>query len=182
MKNNLKFIISILLIIIIIISCGNSKKQNFTEKTKNEKNYTDYEKGIINFEKGYWVYSKEYFLKVNSNDSNFKIAQEKIKICNEKIKEQEKEENIWLKSKAGKYYKFCQSKQQVVSKEDCERAATGEIWIGMNYWLLVAKMGNPNSINPSNYGKGNQYQYCWHNWSPSCYYDKDDDNLIDSWN
>lgn len=66
--------------------------------------------------------------------------------------------------------------------DDCQMLADNKIWIGMSYDMLVYKRGKPNSVNPSNYGYGTQYQYCWNNFTPSCFYDKNEDNLMDSYN
>jgi hypothetical protein len=65
---------------------------------------------------------------------------------------------------------------------DCTKVAAGKIWIGMSLDMLKAERGLPNSANPSNYGSGTQYQWCWHNYTPSCFYDNNDDGLIDSYN
>ena len=52
----------------------------------------------------------------------------------------------------------------------------------MTYDMLVFKYGKPDSANPSNYGSGNQMQYCWNNYHPSCFYDDNGDGKIDSYN
>jgi hypothetical protein len=53
----------------------------------------------------------------------------------------------------------------------------------MTYEMLVASLGSkPNSANPSNYGNGTSWQYCWWNTTPSCFYDNNDDGIIDSYN
>lgn len=65
---------------------------------------------------------------------------------------------------------------------DCERLANHRIWIGMTYDMLIAQRGKPNVVNPSNYGSGVSYQYCWRNWTPSCFYDNDGDGKIDAYN
>jgi hypothetical protein len=96
----------------------------------------------------------------------------------EKIAKQKAEKEIWDNSKAGK---LC-NKHTDWTKEECERLANGKIWIGMSYDMLTEKMGLPNSANPSNYGNGTDWQWCWHDYSPSCYYDHNDDGLVDSYN
>lgn len=88
------------------------------------------------------------------------------------------EERRWNKSKAGRI----QKKHPDWSREDCKRLAEGSIWVGMNYEMLKYKRGLPNSANPSNYGNGTSWQWCWHDWTPSCFYDNNDDGLIDSYN
>jgi len=90
------------------------------------------------------------------------------------LEEQEKYE----KTKAGKIWK----KHPWWSKEDCERIANKEYWIGMSYDMLVCERGQPNSKNPSNFGNGTSWQWCWHYLEPSCFYDENDDGNIDSYN
>ncbi|MFA6486041.1 MAG: hypothetical protein WCT40_01580 [Candidatus Magasanikbacteria bacterium] len=77
--------------------------------------------------------------------------------------------------------KLC-NKHRDWSYTDCTKVATGKIWIGMSLDMLKAERGLPNSANPSNYGSGTQYQWCWHNYTPSCFYDHNNDGLIDSYN
>src|SRR3989344_4925328 len=68
------------------------------------------------------------------------------------------------------------------SEKECEALADRKIWIGMTYDMLVYLRGKPNSINPSNYGRGTQYQYCWHDYKPSCFYDRNEDDIMDAYN
>ncbi|HNW71678.1 MAG TPA: hypothetical protein PKZ36_00290 [Candidatus Paceibacterota bacterium] len=84
----------------------------------------------------------------------------------------------WELTPAGK---LCE-KHTTWKKEDCDRLADERIWIGMTYEMLVYLNGKPDSANPSNYGNGIKYQYCWHDNTPSCYYDTDNDGVIDSYN
>jgi hypothetical protein len=58
----------------------------------------------------------------------------------------------------------------------------GEVWIGMSYDMLVYANGKPEHTNVSNYGSGNRYQYCWTSNRPSCFYDNNNDGVIDSFN
>ena len=89
------------------------------------------------------------------------------------------EEAVFMKTKAGRIYK----KHPEWSREDCQRLADNDIWIGMGINMLKYKRGLPNSANPSNYGTGvTQWQWCWTDWTPSCFYDNDGDGLIDSYN
>lgn len=67
-------------------------------------------------------------------------------------------------------------------KEDCDMVAAEQVWVGMTYEMLVYQLGQPDTTNPSNYGSGIQYQYCWRNQSPSCFYDRDGDEVIDAYN
>lgn len=91
----------------------------------------------------------------------------------------EAEERQWFSSKAGKIFKSHPN----WSKEDCEKLANRQIWIGMHINMVKYLYGgSPDSANPSNYGNGNQWQWCWYEHSPSCFYDENDDGLVDSYN
>lgn len=81
------------------------------------------------------------------------------------------------KTKAGKI----QSKHPEWSKDDCERLANKQVWIGMDYDMLLYLRGKPNTVNTSNYGNGNEYQCCWEYYDISCFYMKSD-NIIYSYN
>ena len=83
----------------------------------------------------------------------------------------------WENSKAGKI----QKKHTNWSEEDCERVANNRIWIGMSIDMLKYERGTPNNANPSNYGNGRQWQWCWDDYSPSCFYGGDD-GIITSYN
>jgi uncharacterized membrane protein YvbJ len=87
------------------------------------------------------------------------------------------EEDKFLKTKAGKIYK----KHPTWSKEDCEDLANNKIWIGMEYDMVVYLRGKPNHINTSNYGSGSEYQACWDDYNPSCFY-FGEDRIITSYN
>lgn len=90
-----------------------------------------------------------------------------------------KAEEAWQKSKAGK---ICKAHPDWV-RYDCDNLANGKIWIGMSYDMVVYLMGKPDSKNVSNYGSGIKYQYCWYDYSsPNCFYDDDNDGLMDSYN
>jgi len=84
----------------------------------------------------------------------------------------------WNKSKAG----ILCGKHALWKPTECEALINNKIWVGMSYEMLVYLYGKPNSVNPSNYGSGNRYQYCWDNYKPSCFYDNNEDGIIDAWN
>lgn len=88
------------------------------------------------------------------------------------------EQVAYDKSKPGQICK----KNPTWTKEDCERVAERRYWIGMDYDMLVYTRGRANSINPSNYGGQTSYQYCWDDYSPSCFYDQNGDGLLDAFN
>jgi hypothetical protein len=67
-------------------------------------------------------------------------------------------------------------------KTDCDKIAARKVWIGMSYDMLIYLRGKPDNTNVSNYGSGNQYQYCWNNHTPSCFYDDNNDGILDSYN
>ena len=91
-----------------------------------------------------------------------------------------KQEEIqkWEQSTEGKLCK----KYPNWTKEECIKIANKKIWIGMSYEMLIELRGKPNSANPSNYGYGTEWQWCWYDYSPSCFYDNNDDGIIDSYN
>lgn len=96
----------------------------------------------------------------------------------EQIKQNLTEQKEWEQSKAGK---IC--KEHINwTKEDCTGLANKQIWIGMSYKMLIYQYGKPNSANPSNYGTGTKWQWCWHDYKPSCFYDNNEDGIIDSYN
>lgn len=98
----------------------------------------------------------------------------------DKIKaDQEKADAEWKKTKAGQ---IC-SAHPVWKKDDCNNLADKKIWVGMSYDMLVFVYDRkPNSSNPSNYGGETQWQYCWNNMNPSCFYDNNGDKIIDAYN
>jgi len=83
----------------------------------------------------------------------------------------------WDNSKAGKL----QKKHTDWTNEECELVAQHKIWIGMRIDMLRAERGNPNSATPSNYGDGNNWQWCWDDYTPSCFYGGED-GIITSYN
>ena len=105
------------------------------------------------------------------NDSLNKIRQEKLDI------EEAIAKKNWENSKAGKI----QKKHPNWSEEDCNNLAKKRIWIGMSYEMLIYLRGKPNHVNPSNYGDGVNYQWCWDDHSPSCFYGGSD-GIITSYN
>jgi hypothetical protein len=68
------------------------------------------------------------------------------------------------------------------AKDDCQLLIEKKFWVGMSVEQLVYLFGKPDHKNLSNYGGSNQYQYCWDNYNPSCFYDRNDDGIIDSYN
>lgn len=87
-------------------------------------------------------------------------------------------DEAWMKSKAGR---LCE-KHPDWTKTDCDRVSEQRYWVGMTYEMLVEGWGKPTSANPSDYGSGIQWQWCWLNYTPSCFYDDNGDGIIDSYN
>lgn len=88
------------------------------------------------------------------------------------------EQAAWEASPAGQ---IC-SQHTSWTKDDCTKLANRRVWVGMNYDMLIYLRGKPNHINVSNYGRGNEYQYCWDDRTPSCFYDNNSDDIIDAYN
>lgn len=86
-------------------------------------------------------------------------------------------EKIWNRSKAGKL----QKKHPDWSKEECDKVADNEIWIGMDIHMVIAERGSPEHINVSNYGSGKRYQYCWSDYNTGYFY-CEDDGIVTSYN
>ena len=87
------------------------------------------------------------------------------------------EQREWEQSKAGR---VCVTHPEW-SREDCKKIANNKIWIGMSLDMLKYNMGAPDVANSSNYGSGIEWQWCWDNWNPSCFYG-DNDGIIDAYN
>ena len=90
----------------------------------------------------------------------------------------EAERRAWDESEAGE---IC-AKYPSLTHEECTDASLGRYYIGMKKIVLFAGWGAPDSSRPSNYGGGTQWQWCWMSRTPSCFYDNDDDGIIDSYN
>jgi hypothetical protein len=65
--------------------------------------------------------------------------------------------------------------------DDCTGVAKHQYWIGMSLDMLKAEHGLPNHSNPSDYGSGTHWQWCWDDITPSCFYGGDD-MIITSYN
>ncbi len=99
-------------------------------------------------------------------------------LTEEQIQQNLIEQKKWEQSKAGKICK----EHSDWTKEDCDRLADNRVWIGMSYDMLIYLRGKPNAANPSNYGHGTRWQWCWYNRTPSCFYDDNDDGIVESYN
>lgn len=107
-------------------------------------------------------------------EANIKAQKEKeAQLAKEKA-----EQEAYNNSPAGRLCK----KHPTWSREECDALIERKVWIGMSYDMLLYLRGKPNSVNPSNYGSGIKYQYCWNDYTPSCFYDNNNDDIVDSYN
>lgn len=106
-----------------------------------------------------------------------KVAEEKAK-QEEEDKKAAAELEAFKKTPAGT---LCE-KHPTWTRVECERTINGNIWIGMDYEMLVYQLGKPLQTNVSNNGRGDRYQYCWRGIEPSCFYDDNRDGKIDAYN
>ena len=93
-------------------------------------------------------------------------------------------QNVVDNSPAGKLCK----KHPTWKPDECQELVGGKLWItnathpGMTYDMIVYLRGTPNHTNVSDSGNGKSYQYCWDNYTPSCFYDTNDDGRMDAYN
>jgi len=99
------------------------------------------------------------------------------KAADERAAEKKAAEAAWTNSRAGQ---IC-LKHPFWTRDDCINLANNKVWIGMNLDMLKVLRGIPNNANPSNYGNGIQWQWCWNNHTPSCFYGGND-GIITSYN
>lgn len=111
--------------------------------------------------------------------------EEKKQIEDNKLKEEQAslakdkaELEAYYKTPAGK---ICKTHKDW-TKSDCENLAQNKLWVGMSYDMVKYLRGLPNHANPSNYGAGTEWQWCWDNATPSCFYDTNNDSIVDSYN
>ena len=190
----------ILILAIVTISCQSEK-----DKQLNEKSQLVFEKSVEKIKKSNYTinvdsfrvaYEKnksknpqtgldfanrfdEYSTKLLQKREEIELA-ENIRETKRRQREIEKnaeERKVWKNSKYGKL----QKKHPEWSDDECMKVVDKKIWIGMTYDMLLYQRGKPNTVNPSNYGSGTEYQCCWEDYSPSCFYMKDD-NIIYSYN
>lgn len=107
-----------------------------------------------------------------------KQSEERWKAAEKEAKKQESVLRATMGAKAWKVHK----KHPSWSTEECKNVSEGRYWIGMSTDMMVASLGRPNSAKPSNYGNGQQWQYCYTDGWFQCFYDQNDDGIIDSYN
>jgi hypothetical protein len=190
----------ILILAIATISCQSEK-----DKQLNEKSQLVFEKSVEKIKKSFYVVNVDSFRVVYEkhksenpqtaldfanrfDDYSTKLLEKREEIelaeniLEAKRRQRETEKNaenrkVWENSKYGKL----QKKHPDWTDDECMKVVDKKIWIGMTYDMLLYQRGKPNTVNPSNYGSGTQYQCCWDDYSPSCFYMKED-NIIYSYN
>lgn len=68
------------------------------------------------------------------------------------------------------------------TEDEAQDILDRKIWIGMTYEMVIYERGRPDVLNVSNYGDGNQYQACWEGYTPFCFYFRERDHIIYSYN
>lgn len=136
----------------------------------------------INLSKGNAIRNvqKKYTVKFNKATREY-LAKLKI----QELKKQKDEERAEFNRKVKEFGKRAGKIKTTHPKwswEDCSNVADNKIWIGMDVEMLIYIRGRDFSRNVSNYGNGDSYQYCWMDYTPSCFYDNDGDGKIESYN
>jgi hypothetical protein len=126
----------------------------------------DAQKGL-DFANRFYAYSTKLLQKREEVELAKNI--EKSKRIQRQIERNIKERKVWENSKYGKL----QKKHPEWSDEECINVIDNKIWIGMSLEMLKYQRGNPNRANPSNYGNGVKWQWCWDDYTPSCFYGQD---------
>jgi len=113
----------------------------------------------------------EYEVKKAQADAKAKAAEARAEA------EARAQEAAYSQTRAGK---LC-VKHPDWTRDDCDRVAHNKIWIGMSLEMLEANRGRPDHANPSNYGNGTSWQWCWDDYTPSCFYGEGD-GIITAYN
>jgi len=116
--------------------------------------------------------------RIFTDEEKVRVEANKLKEEQESLAKEKAELEAYYKTPAGKICK----KHTTWTRDACEKIANKEIWIGMRYEMINEMWGLPNHANESNYGTGTEWQLCWDNHTPSCFYDKDNDSLVDMYN
>ena len=183
-------------LVFALFSCKNEKEESVKKsddiffKAESEIIMTGYQVNIDSFRRIYNDLKKQDFVKAFDFANDFKKMAVDLKKQNQvyidslaKIRElntiqnNELAEKKWSNSKAAKIQKQFPN----WSREECEKIANNEIWIGMKLEMIKYLRGNPNSADVSNYGYGEQWQWCWDDYKPSCFYGGND-GIITAYN
>ena len=100
------------------------------------------------------------------NDKPIPKTETEIQAEQQLAQKQALELATWQKTPAGV---LC-TKHPNWSNDDCNSLTKKQIWIGMTVDMILYLRGNPDHKNVSNYGRGDQYQLCWNDYTPSCFY------------
>jgi hypothetical protein len=154
-------------------SVDNIKKSGYTVnvdsfKTVFEKHKSENLQAALDFAKRF----EEYSIKLLQKRGEIELEKQQAE-----IKKQEEDRKVWENSKYGRL----QKKYPSWSDEDCKLVLDNKIWIGMSFEMLKYQRGKPNSANPSNYGNGTSYQWCWNDYTPRCFYGGED-GIITAYN
>jgi hypothetical protein len=173
----IKYLLASIIILIVLISLRryNQNNKEYEQKVKNfiSMSGMDEEHALLLIEeKGVdYLLDSIYAL----NDSLYQINLKENESAKQELERIRLKE--YYKTPAGKINK----KYPKWTAKDCQRLVNKEIWIGMEYEMLVYRRGKPNTINVSNYGKGDEYQWCWDDFEPSCFYGGSD-GIITAYN
>jgi len=183
--------ITLLLLVIILCSCQSEKDKKLNNESQslfevsidNIKN-SQYDVNVDSFRIVYETYKKEnpqtglafanrfnmYSTKLLQKREEIELAKniETSKKRQQEIKKNEEDIKIIENSKYGKL----QKKHPDWTIEECIKVIDKKIWIGMSIEMLKYQRGLPDVANPSNYGNGTKWQWCWHDYTPSCFYGK----------
>lgn len=120
---------------------------------------------------------KTEVLKVEQKEQEERAKKEAAKAAKAKAREEAE-----LKASMGPRAWKLHQKHPEWDIDDCRNVAKSKYWIGMSTEMMVASLGRPNSAKPSNYGHGRQWQYCYTDGWFQCFYDQNDDGIIDLYN
>jgi hypothetical protein len=129
----------------------------------------------LEFAKRFETYSENLLIARREADSLENDRQLRKRALKKEVEIEKQKE--WDKSKPGKL----QKKYPSWTKEESIKIANNEIWIGMKFEMLKHMRGLPNHANESNYGNGVKYQWCWSNYTTSCFYG-DNNGIITAYN
>ncbi len=196
----MKKITSLLFLAILTISCLSEKEKQLNEKSQlifnesfekikksnfninidsfrvvYEKHKSENPQTGLDFANSFEEYSIKLILKREEIEQADYVRESQRR--QRQVEKEEETRKVWENSKYGKL----QKKHPDWSDEDCKRVIDKKIWIGMSLEMLKYQRGLPNRSNPSNYGSGTQYQWCWDDYNPSCFYGGED-GIITAYN
>ncbi|MGM0934954.1 MAG: hypothetical protein ACQEWD_16085 [Bacteroidota bacterium] len=183
--------ILLIFIVLSLISCNDKKSSNEIEVSKLSKSSKIEEESKEVYETAiFLIKDSDFYVDLDSVDTEYQKLKNKnpelalnfakdlkeygfdlqFKKIDNEVELDNKRRAEWNNSKAGKI----QREHPDWSRSDCRRLANKEIWIGMSLEMLKYLRGEPDTSNPSNYGNGVEWQWCWNGYSPSCFYGKAD--------